>query len=103
MVRIEAYEITLLALIALSGCGDSRRASLSGSATLNGKPVDGGTISFIPGGRVERSAIWGDIRNGHYSLAGGSGLTSARIAWRFAGRRKRGEDPRCRRPLDRVL
>jgi hypothetical protein len=75
MVRNGAFAITVVALIAVSGCGDARRASMSGSVTLNGQPVNGGTISIIPEAATDSIAVWGDINNGHYSLSGGSGLT----------------------------
>ena len=41
-----------IALLIVTGCGgvDDGRVSISGSVTLDGKPLDGGMIAFIGGG-----------------------------------------------------
>ena len=62
-------------LVALVGCGDSQRGAVSGRITLDGQPVDGGTVNFIPTSDSEGSAVWGEIKGGLYSLSGGNGST----------------------------
>jgi hypothetical protein len=53
------------------GCGDSsglaRRYPVSGTVNYNGKPLEGGTISFAPADGKGRAA-GGAITEGHYSL-----------------------------------
>jgi hypothetical protein len=61
----------LLALAVVLGCGDSsglsRRYSVSGTVTYNGKAVEHGTIKFAPAG-LEGRAAGGTISDGQYSL-----------------------------------
>jgi len=59
----------------LSGCGDKYdgRVGVTGSVTLEGAPLDTGTITFEPfDGRG--SASGADITNGQYSIERKSGL-----------------------------
>jgi hypothetical protein len=37
-----------LAVFSLAGCGDSSMSEVSGKVTVDGQPVDGGAISFVP-------------------------------------------------------
>jgi len=60
------------AALAVPGCGDSssglaRRYSVSGTVTYNGKPLERGTISFVPADAKGRAA-GGTIIDGRYSL-----------------------------------
>ena len=71
-----------LGLAALTGCGQS----VQGTVTLDGNPVDGGTISFTPkqeGGPGTKAG--GPIVGGKYSLNGGkapaSGSYRVDISW----------------------
>lgn len=58
-----------LVLGLLSGC-DSRPsvpgAHLAGTITIDGQPVDEGTIAFTPRGSARGQAVGGPIRSGHY-------------------------------------
>ena len=76
-------------LVAIAGCaGESgpERGAVSGEVTLDGDPVDGGTITFTPagGGRAD-AAAWGEIKGGRYSLlaAEGPGVGAARVEIRW--------------------
>ena len=46
------FLLTALSVLTFSGCGGGNdgRVAISGSVTLDGKPLDGGTIAFIGGG-----------------------------------------------------
>lgn len=46
------FLLTALSVLTFSGCGGASdgRVAISGSVTLDGKPLDGGTIAFIGGG-----------------------------------------------------
>ena len=59
-------------LVAIVGCGRSNRAAVDGHVTLDGKPVEDGTISFIPPGESHLAA-WGKIKAGSYSIPARNG------------------------------
>ncbi len=66
------FSIITLALIGFVGCGGkaydgSQRFALSGKVSLDGVPVDGGTISFIPTAEKARPS-GGDIVKGEYKV-----------------------------------
>ena len=71
MIRAaSSLQFAILALLILAGCGRSRDASVSGSVTLDGKPLETGTVTFHPsdGG----PAAYGQIgTDGGYSLKTG--------------------------------
>ena len=67
------HSLSLVVLIALSGCVDSGRGAVSGKVTLVDQPVDGGTISFIPVAGTEGLPVSGEIIAGQYSLSAGDG------------------------------
>lgn len=64
--------LTLAFAAALAGCGDSDdgplRAPVRGTVTLDGAPLDGGTITFIPTGDNVGPATGTTIENGAYRL-----------------------------------
>lgn len=57
----------LIVLLVL-GCGDPDRTSVSGKVTLDGQPVERGTISFIPTHGHPAPNAWGEIVKGVYSI-----------------------------------
>jgi len=60
-----------LCLAGIAGCSGT---TLSGDVTLNGQPVDGGTITLLaPGGGKQRN-VAGDINGGRYTLTAAAGL-----------------------------
>jgi hypothetical protein len=71
-VRLVLAALTLLfAVVFLSGCG-SAGPSAEGTVTFDGRPVDGGTISFFPvggeGPQGKRRNASGEIKGGRYSV-----------------------------------
>jgi hypothetical protein len=70
MTKSMAVAIVLMAIV---GCGGPVHEGVEGNVTLDGKPVDGGTISFIPTDGRSASGAWGDITAGKYSLPAGHG------------------------------
>jgi len=66
----------------VSGCGSG--AGVSGTVNYDGKPVDGGGISFFPSGTKEPAAA-GRIINGHYEIKRTeklpSGKYTVQIVW----------------------
>ncbi len=68
-----------LALLFLSGCsggeGESLpRQSISGTVTLDGTPLAGGTIQFLPVAE-EGAQAFGEIENGQFTIAQDAGPT----------------------------
>ena len=52
----------LLSLVVLTGCGTSYEATITGTVTMNGSPLNKGTVSFHPtaGGPVATGTIQSD-------------------------------------------
>ncbi|MFH1924018.1 MAG: hypothetical protein ABIP48_29540 [Planctomycetota bacterium] len=69
-------------LVVIAGCDGSNRAGVTGEVTLDGQPVEDGTISFVPSGGA---AAWGDIKGGRYSIsaAEGPGVGTSRVEIRW--------------------
>ncbi len=60
----------------LFGCGqdiDPRRASVSGSITLDGEPVPNGSISFYPAPGSKGGTAGGDVIDGVYTISRAKG------------------------------
>jgi hypothetical protein len=64
-----------LSLAALVGCGGggTKRASVEGTVTYDGKPIDNGSITFVPDGGGDRPKAGGSIKDGKYSIGAGEG------------------------------
>lgn len=73
--------IGMIALCATTGCGPGRgydgpeRFALSGQVTFDGRPVDGGSISFIPKAKDGRVS-GGPIIQGRYDVPAEKGATA---------------------------
>jgi hypothetical protein len=53
------------------GCGGVKRLAVSGTVTLDGKPLDGGILTFCPDtakGNNAQISCTGPVRDGHYEL-----------------------------------
>src|SRR5262245_1389986 len=57
----------MAALLVLSGCDGQKSATIKGSVTLNGQPVDGGVISFTPPDGKNQT-VTAEIKNGQYQV-----------------------------------
>lgn len=59
-----------------NGCGSQsglERPAVSGAVLLDGKPIESGTISFVPAPGSKGPAAGGIIKTGKYSIADGNG------------------------------
>ncbi len=71
----------LLLVNAVAGCGetvdDLPRRGISGTITLDGAPMEGGTISFAPDGTPRPNPVTAGavIRAGEYAIETAKGLT----------------------------
>jgi hypothetical protein len=87
MIRRNLGWMPLVALLVVTvGCGGTNRGAVSGEVTLDGEPVDGGTVTFTPaGGGAADAAAWAKIEGGRYSIsaAEGPGVGTSRVEIRW--------------------
>jgi hypothetical protein len=86
-----------LSSLVVTGCGESGRSGVQGTVNLDGKPVDGGRISFIP---PDPKGVYAhaDIKEGKYELDArqGPGLGTCRVVivwYKKTGKKVVGSDP----------
>lgn len=68
--RSLATTLALAGLLGILGCSDDgldKRYPVSGTVTYNGKPLESGSINFVPEAVGGRGAV-GEIKNGAYTL-----------------------------------
>jgi hypothetical protein len=69
--RLSLAILGALALTSVAGCGGLRRVPVSGTVTLDGKPIDGGWVVFSPDtakGNTHRINCRSRIKGGRYDL-----------------------------------
>jgi len=68
---------TLVVALLFCGCGGDAdgfvREAVSGRVTLDGQPLAGGAIRFIPKGGDQGAASWGRVTDGAYAIAASDG------------------------------
>src|SRR5262245_47033662 len=84
-MRLCALLLSFLLVAALLGCGPGNplgRKALSGTVTLDGSPLDGGTIEFHPlEGGVQSGGL---IHAGRYSIGADKGATPGKYRVQIA-------------------
>jgi hypothetical protein len=84
-------------LAAVIGCGKSNRLEVAGRVTLDGQPVDGGTINFMPADGKAGPAAWSQLHGGQYSIPAKTGpavgVNRVEIYWPRKTGRKRPTTP----------
>jgi len=71
--RIPTCSVPWLLLLIVSGCREPNRAAVGGKVTLDGQPVEEGTISFIPPSGHPGPTAWGPIKEGTYAISAHQG------------------------------
>ena len=61
-------------LLAIVGCSSDGRLTVSGTVTLDGKPLESGTISFQPAPGEAGHSAGGRIENGEFRLPAEHGM-----------------------------
>jgi hypothetical protein len=64
--------VAALALVVVVGCGGSgvKKVSVTGSVSLDGTPLEKGTITFVPADKsAQGGTAGGEITNGKFSVA----------------------------------
>jgi len=80
-----------MVLAGIAGCGRSDRAAVSGKITLDGQPVEDGTISFVPSGRSSNKAAQGKVQGGSYAIPVKEGLSGGPYRIEIHSNRKTGK------------
>jgi len=73
-IIFRSCSLVLLTAVFLAGCGGSdglNRSSVSGAVTLDGQPVQEGSITFVPIEGTTGPMAFGKITNGQYSISAG--------------------------------
>jgi hypothetical protein len=81
MVRTLAPAILLAGFLVLTvGCGkgDPNRAAVSGAVSLDGTPLDEGSILFVPISGAQGAVTGGPIKDGRYQISRNVGAT---VGW----------------------
>jgi len=80
-------------LLCLSGCGSSGppRGSVQGKVTLDGQPVEQGTITFLPTGGTTGPSAGGVITGGQYSIEEDKGPVAGKSRVEIRWERKTGK------------
>ena len=69
------YGVVLCYVFTITGCGESDRCPISGTVTLNGRPVAVGSISFRPAKGTTGNTAGAAIVEGRYTVAAERGLS----------------------------
>jgi len=83
-----------LAIALCLGCGNGdglNRASVEGKVSLDGTPVEEGTISFAPTAGTKGPTAGGTIENGRYSISAAKGPVVGRYRVELHAPRKTGK------------
>ncbi|MDO5554880.1 MAG: hypothetical protein Q4G68_14080 [Planctomycetia bacterium] len=105
VVRYCVY-FALLIVPMVTGCGDANRASLSGTVTVNGTPIENGSISFTPLQGTTSSAAGAAIKDGVYKIPNDKGPLPGEFKVIITGTKKSGKkikEPGTGNELDEVV
>ncbi len=77
MKRITIHQVTLIAIVAVPavtvcGCTGDRVATVSGTITFKGKPMPGGTITFVSEDRTKQEMV---------AISANGTYTASRVPW----------------------
>jgi hypothetical protein len=71
---LSAALFVMAACVVVNGCGDSNRAAVSGTVTLDGAPLEQGVINFFPAEGNKGPTAGGTITSGRYEIASEKGV-----------------------------
>lgn len=72
-LRRRCWIVLAVVMLVMMGCRGARRAAVAGKISLDGQPVEGGSILFIPIEGQQRESSWGEIQAGEYAIAARQG------------------------------
>jgi hypothetical protein len=93
--RAICFVAFLAAMLALTSCGDNKTATVKGTVTFDGKPIESGSINFVPVDGTKAGTAGTTIKNGQYSLSVPIGLMRVQIGGvlKVVGRKKAYDTP----------
>ena len=74
--RLPLWKSWVLLLVLAAGCGGPagpQRAAVKGTVAFEGKPVEQGTIAFLPAEGTDGPSAGAEIRNGEFTLSADDG------------------------------
>jgi hypothetical protein len=92
--KFAAFSLMTMGLIFATGCGDGEpKAEVSGTVTLDGVPIENGSIQFYPTGKTGQTA-GGGIEKGIYKVEASPGeMTVTLNATKVVGKFKAYDTP----------
>ena len=81
---------SFLVVFALGCGGQSDRAGVSGSVTVDGQPVEEGSITFVPDAQTGGPTAGDTIEQGNYAVSAESGLAPGKYRVQIKATRKTG-------------
>ena len=92
MVRVLIATGMLMSLCVGCGQGDgATRCAVKGKVTLDGSPIEAGSIAFMPAGGTEGPTAGGQIEKGEYSIPSDKGPVEGRYRVEIRAPQKTGK------------
>lgn len=84
-LKNDARRVAAWLAVAVLACGCSegdglQREAVSGKVTFDGKPLDRGSIQFLPMEANQGAGAWGEVVNGAYSIAASDGPVAGKYS-----------------------
>lgn len=77
-------------LVLLLGCGQSQRLALTGVVTLDGQPLNEGSITFMPQSGTTSPSAGANVTQGHFSVSAEKGVLPGKFRVEITAKRKTG-------------
>ncbi len=93
-------------LLALPGCSENARRGLEGTVVLDGKPLEAGSIAFLPQPGTKSPTVGGAISQGRFSIEPASGALPGTFRVEITATRSTGRtltDPRFGKPIEETV
>ncbi len=90
MLRFPAIMLFLIATISSAGCGDATKARLKGNVTFDGRPIEEGSISFLPADGTDSRKASAAVLNGVYDIPADRAPTPGKFKIEISWMRKTG-------------
>lgn len=90
MARLVVIGIVLASCLGCSSGDGVTRASVSGKVTLDGAPIEKGTITLVPAEGTKGPAVGGAIQHGSYTIPAAQGPVLGKYQFQVSAPRKTG-------------
>lgn len=93
-------------LLILIGCSQTARRGLEGTVTFDGKPLEAGSIAFMPQPGTKSPTVGGAITQGQFSIEPARGAIPGTFRVEITATRSTGRtlaDPRFGKPIDETV